>query len=203
MMNTFEQFDLSRSYVLENEKVRLSPLSTGDVYALRQIAKAPQIWTYFLEDGYGDANFVRYLEAALDQQKQAKEYPFVVFDKVKNQVAGMTRLYDFIPELQTIKMGHTWYGTSFQGSGINKQCKFLLFEFAFEILGMERIGFGVHGENLRSIAALKSVGCQQEGVLRNFLVSTTLKHRVDLLYFSILKEEWFNTVKESLISKLT
>ena len=113
-MNTFERFDFSKHYVLENEKVSLSPLSPKDFSALEQIADTPKIWTYFLEKGCGKANFTQYIQAAIEQRKKGKEYPFVVFDKVKNQIVGLTRLYDYISELQTIKLGHTWYGTSFQ-----------------------------------------------------------------------------------------
>ena len=201
MMNTFEAFNFSKSYILENEKVRLTPLSSKDLVTLEKIADEPQIWTYFLENGLGKENFSKYFHHALEQRKLNKEYPFLIFDKAKNQAAGMTRLYDFIPELQTIKMGHTWLGKDFQGTGINKKCKFLLFEFAFEKLALERIGFGVHGENLRSIAALKKVGVQQEGVLRNFLNHTSGEGRVDLLHFSILKQEWINRKKNILERK--
>ena len=198
----FEYFDLSKTYTLENERVQLRPLSIIDLEALEEVAHTPEIWTYFLEKGYGRANFKTYIQAALEQRQQGNSYPFVVLDKATKQLTGMTRLYDYTQELQNIKLGHTWYGTSFQGSGINKHCKFLLFEFAFEKLGMERIGFGVHGENLRSVAALKSVGVSQEGVLRNYLVSTSGTERVDLLHLSILKTEWFKTIKEMLSKKL-
>ncbi len=200
-MNIFENFDCSKKYILENERVRLQRLSLNDVEALAKIANAPEIWIYFLEDGLGKENFNQYINSAIQKLDQGKEYPFLVFDKLKNEVAGMTRFYDYIPEIQTIKIGHTWYGTTFQGTGINKQVKYLLFEFAFEKLGVERIGFGVHSENLRSITALKKVGCTQEGVLRNFLKSTKGEGRVDLLHFSILKEEWFNTIKGELYKK--
>lgn len=194
--------DFSKNYIIENDRIKLSPLSLKNIDQLAVIANTPQIWTYFLEEGLGKENFIKYIHSAIDEHKQGKSYPFLVFDKSKSQVAGMTRLYDFIPELGTIKMGHTWYGTAFQGSGTNKHCKFLLFEFLFEKIKLERVGFGVHGENLRSIAALKSVGVKQEGVLRNFLNKTNGIGRVDLLHFSILKEEWLTKEKKALKQKL-
>jgi len=67
---------------------------------------------------------------------------------------------------------------------------------------VERIGFGVHGENLRSVAALKKVGCKQEGVLRSFLPTINDESRTDLLLFSVLKNEWFNITKAELYRKL-
>jgi len=103
-MSSLGKFDFSETYVLENERVRLGPLSINHIEDLEMIASAPEIWTYFLEDGLGKENFKKYILAAINQRKLGKEYPFVVFDKSRNQLAGLTRLYDFIPELQNIKI---------------------------------------------------------------------------------------------------
>ena len=75
---------------------------------------------------------------------------------------------------------------------MNQQCKYLLFEFAFKEMRMERIGFGVHEENIISCKALEKIGCQQEGTLRSFLPKVDSDGRADLLLFSILKKEWEN-----------
>jgi RimJ/RimL family protein N-acetyltransferase len=127
----------------------------------------------------------------------------VVFDKIKKQYTGTTRFYDYSSELKTIKLGHTWYGKDFCGTGLNKRCKHLLFQFAFEILELERVGFGAHSENKISIAAMKSVGCKEEGLLRNFIPSLNGKGRADIILLSILKDEWFEKVKTELKHKLT
>ncbi len=115
----------------------------------------------------------------------------------------MTRFYDYSSELKTIKLGHTWYGKDFRGSGINKHRKYLLFQFAFEELEVERIGFGAYALNAVSIAAMKSVGCQQEGILRNFFPAIEGEGRTDCVLYSILKEEWFGGEKVKLRSKMT
>ena len=196
------RFDFSLEYIFENDVVKLSPLRKEHVEALVDISNDDEIWTYFLETGQGKKELKTYIQTAIQNRQLHQEYSFVIFDKFKNKYAGMTRLYDLNPELGTVKMGHTWLGKDFWGTRLNKYCKFLLFEFVFENLGFERIGFGVHGENLRSINALKSIGCQQEGVLRNFLHSVSEKKRVDLLLFSLLKSEWNENVKIILAKKL-
>ena len=126
----------------------------------------------------------------------------MVFDKRNNKIAGTTRFYEFNQEIKTIKLGHTWYGTEFQGTGINKHCKYLLFEFAFEKLGVERIGFGSYITNLRCIAAMESVGCKKEGILRNMFPAIVGEGRTDAILLSILKNEWESEVKTTLFSKL-
>lgn len=197
-----KQFDFSKDYIFENEVVKISPLQFLHIEQLIEISEDEKVWTYFLEKGRRGNEFANYCQAALDNRKLGNEYPFVIFDKRKNEYAGMTRLYNYNPELGVIKMGHTWIGMKNWGTKLNKHYKFLLFEFIFDGLGLHRVGFGVHGENIRSIEALKSIGCEQEGLLRNFLPDVNDENRIDLLLFSLLKPDWNSNVKARLKSKL-
>ena len=195
--------DFSKDYIIEDTCVKLSPLNAEHVKSLLEISKEPNLWTYFLEKGNGLENLTQYILATNNKRKFKQEYPFIVFDKIKKQYAGTTRFYDYSSELKTIKLGHTWYGKDFRGTGLNKHCKYLLFQFAFETLHLERVGFGAHSDNKISIAAMKSVGCKPEGLLRNFIPSSNGNERADLVLLSILKNEWFEKTKNVLQQKLT
>ncbi|MGB1033251.1 MAG: GNAT family N-acetyltransferase, partial [Flavobacteriales bacterium] len=92
-----------------------------------------------------------------------------------------------------------WIGKKFQGTGLNKNCKFLLLEQAFEQMNMQRVEFRADNNNQLSIAAMKSLGCIEEGVLRSNCMGITGRRRSIVL--SILKDEWFNTVKANLLSR--
>ena len=128
----------------------------------------------------------------------------VVFDKIHNEYAGSTRLYDFILPFDSIRVGYTWYGDKYRGTLLNKNVKYLLFEFLFEKKQFNRIGLGAYIENKRSINAMKSVGCKQEGIVRELLPSpTSQKHKSDAIMFSILKSDWMTSVKERLKIKAT
>lgn len=196
------QLDWSKEYILENKFVRISPLNTEHIPLLYNLSLDPGIWTYFLKKGQGGKKYHTYMNNALTQKAAQKEYPFVIFDKTKKQYAGMTRFYAYSHQLQTIKLGHTWYGKNFRGTGINKHCKYLLFEFAFEQLGVERIGFGAYASNTISLAAMKSIGCTPEGVLRNLFPALDGNGRTDCALFSILKAEWLSDKKIKLKAKL-
>jgi RimJ/RimL family protein N-acetyltransferase len=68
-------------------------------------------------------------------------------------------------------------------------------------MGMERVEFRADNGNERSIAAMKSIGCVEEGVLR----SNGVKHngqRRDSIVLSILRAEWEGGAKERLYQKL-
>tara|TARA_R110001583_G_scaffold41135_2_gene130956 strand:+ start:799 stop:1404 length:606 start_codon:yes stop_codon:yes gene_type:complete len=197
------EFDYSENYILEDDFVKLSPLNIEHVEGLLDISNEWNVWTYFLEKGNGQENLTNYVLSTLNNRKLKKEFPFVIFDKVKNEYAGTTRLYDYLTDLKSIKLGHTWIGEKFRGTGLNMHCKYLLLEFAFEKLEVERIGFGAHIDNKRSIAAMKKIGCKEEGVLRNFIPSLDGKGRAHVILLSIIKDEWFNTIKNELQQKLT
>ena len=75
-----------------------------------------------------------------------------------------------------------------------------MLQFAFKTLHAERVEFRADANNQRSIAAMKSIGCTVEGILRNNCSSTS--GRRNSIVLSILKDEWNSTVKEMLASKL-
>ncbi len=194
--------DFSNDYVLENDVVRLTPLHLEHVEELYKLSNDPNIWTYLIEKGKDKNELFTYISEAVSNRKNKKEYPFVIYDKIKNAYAGTTRFYDYSEVLKVIKLGHTWYGKDFRGTHVNKNCKYLLLVFAFEELQVERVGFGVHKENEISIAAMKSIGCKQEGILRNFIPSLDGKGRTDIMLLSIIKSEWKTIVKSELLQKL-
>lgn len=199
---TMFALDFQQEYILEDERARLSPLHIEHVSDLLEIANEPGIWDYSFIKGDGEKNLRDYIAGAINQRHNKKEYPFIVFDKQTNQYAGCTRYCDISPDIQSIRLGYTWYGEKFRGTGLNKHCKYLLFQFAFEKMGAERIGLAAYSENLRSIAAMESVGCKKEGVFRSIFPYLDGKGRTDAVLLSILKSEWENQVKQELKNKI-
>ena len=109
----------------------------------------------------------------------------------------MTRYYEISNEFKRLEIGFTWYGKAYQGTGLNKNCKYLLLEFAFEKLQMIRVGFGANSKNERSQKAMKSIGCTVEGILRRYGRDAE-GNVTDAIRLSILKEEWEARVKTHL-----
>lgn len=192
--------DFDREHILENEVVQLRPIKKEDFNVLVDFAiNEPTLWDYSLLPANGNENMKKYVEIALDKRSAKDSYPFIVFDKRKEAYAGSTRFYDYNSFHQTVQLGYTWYGKSFQGTGLNKNCKYLMLVFAFETLGLNRVEFRADNNNARSIAAMKSIGCTVEGVLRSNCKSAT--GRRDSIVLSILKEEWFDRIKSTLKEK--
>lgn len=132
--------DFNKNLILENDIVLLRPLKIEDFKHLISFSNnESSLWQYSLVPANGEKNLKKYLQFALDGKENKTSFPFIVFDKRTNQYAGSTRFYDIQKTHNTVQLGYTWYGNKFQGTGLNKNCKYLLLQFAFEKLGVERV----------------------------------------------------------------
>ena len=195
-------FNFNDNYILENDRVLLRPLEESDFENLVHFSvNEPELWEYSLQKGSGVEGLKNYIQTAIVNRDKENSYPFIVFDKKNHSFAGSTRFYDVQLANQTLQLGFTWYGKKYQKTGLNQNCKFLLLEFAFEKMDMERVEFRADYENKNSIEAMKKIGCIEEGVLRKNFVKPNGERR-DSIVLSILKQEWLNNVKENLLNKL-
>ena len=195
-------FNFNDNYILENDRVLLRPLEESDFENLVHFSvNEPELWEYSLQKGSGVEGLKNYMQTAIVNRNKENSYPFIVFDKKNHSFAGSTRFYDVQLANQTLQLGFTWYGKKYQKTGLNQNCKFLLLEFAFEKMDMERVEFRADYENKNSIEAMKKIGCIEEGVLRKNFVKPNGERR-DSIVLSILKQEWLNNVKENLLNKL-
>lgn len=195
-------FDREAEYILEDDRVLLRPLLETDIeHLLTYALNEPDNWRYSVANGYGGDNFRNYIQTTLEARNRGEQYPFIVFDKQTQEYAGSTRFYDIQPKNQMLQLGYTWYGEKFRGTGLNKHCKFLMLQFAFEALGMYRVEFRADARNERSIAAMKSIGCVPEGIIRSHMWLEDGTRR-DSIVLSILKAEWEDGVKQRLLERL-
>lgn len=187
--------DFDKDYILESERVLLRPLKKDDFGYLQGYAVHERDLWYYGTENPGEDYFMRnYIATAIKSREMKTGYPFIVFDKSSNEYAGCTRFYDIQPEHMRLQLGYTWYGRKFQGTGLNKNCKFLLLELAFDQLKMHRVEFRADTLNSRSIAAMKSIGCIEEGILRSTSFRTDGTRR-DSIVLSILRDDWKRTIK--------
>jgi RimJ/RimL family protein N-acetyltransferase len=195
-------FNFKEDYILENDVVRLQPLQLSDYEHLVEYSiNEPDIWSFNANGPDNPENLNKYVSFAISQREKNLEYPFIVFDKINQKYVGTTRFYNMVLDGKTLEIGFTWYGKKFQGTAINKNCKYLLLEFAFEKMLMERVGFRANSVNYRSINAMKSIGCVEEGILRSFRTDAH-GNRIDAIVLSIIKNEWFDEVKGNLKNKI-
>jgi RimJ/RimL family protein N-acetyltransferase len=188
--------------ILENELVHLVPLNISHTTAFIQYAlEEPETWKYSLVSPGGSAAAMeKYIGFALQERDENKAYPYTVIHKPDNSIAGCSRFYDIDFDNKVASIGYTWYGEKFRRTGLNRQCKLLLLTHAFETWQLERVEFRADHNNAASIAAMKAIGCVEEGILRSH--AAIPGGRRTSIVLSILKEEWENGVKEGLQKKI-
>ena len=185
--NFFEQ-----DHILENERVRLEPLTEKHFELLLTIALHTVLWEFTSTKVRSEADFKRYFDTALAEKKAGSSYPFAIYDKLHNQYAGCTRYGNISFPNKRVEIGWTWYHPELQRTGINKTTKFLLLSFGFETLNLNRIELKTSVLNLKSQGAMLKIGAVKEGVLRNHMINDDGLVR-DTMYFSFIKEEWPST----------
>ena len=191
-------FPFDHDIILENSFALLTPINEIDIDKLLAVAtKDKDLLKFSPMPIYTRELLKEYIDKAIDNRRNKNRYTFVVFDKTKNAFAGSTSFLNISNPDDRLEIGGTWYGKEFQRTGLNRNCKYLLLEFAFDILNAERVEFKTDERNLASRKAIEKIGGQFEGILRRH----TLMYdgfRRNTVYYSILKSEW-NGLKDQLL----
>jgi len=190
---------LNSNIKLENVRVLLLPFGNERNHELKQIIFNDRIWKYMGMSMHTEKDFELYIKNTTTDQKKGICYPFLIVDKQSNRIAGSTRFGNLNITSEKCEIGWTWYGLDFQGTGLNKACKYELLKFGFETIGFRRIQFSADQENLRSQHAIEKLGAQQEGIFRNNYIAPSGESRNDV-YYSIIKEDWA-TLKQTHFSE--
>jgi RimJ/RimL family protein N-acetyltransferase len=185
--------------VLEGFGLRLEPLVSSHIPELVRVGKDPQIWNYLPTRGAEKGVLETELRSAILKRSTGEQYPFTVISH--GSIVGSTRFFDMHPDHKKLEIGATWYTPTAWGSGVNAACKFLLLQFCFESLAVQRVQLKTRDVNLRSQAAIRKLGAVQEGILRKDRILPTGETR-DTVVFSILDEEW-PVVKGGLLERIS
>ncbi|NNF36017.1 MAG: GNAT family N-acetyltransferase [Saprospiraceae bacterium] len=170
---------------LENERVRLIPVTLDDLDGLWQVSQQnPGLLKYSPSDISTKEKLRVYLQEAI-QDRNA----YVIYDKNSGSVAGCTSYGNISDHHKRVEIGWTWIGRNHQGTGLNGHVKLLMLKYAFEEAGMQRIEFKIDARNQQSRRAVEKLGAQYEGCLRSHTLMLD-GFRRDTVYYSILASEW-------------
>lgn len=182
--------------------VRLEPLTPAHIEPLLAIAHDPAIWTWWSVPPMNTRErMAAWVQKAIANREAGTELPFAVIHKPTGAVAGCTRYMDIHEADRWLEIGWTWYGTAYQRTGVNTECKYLLLKHAFETLNMVRVQLKTDARNSRSRNAIGRLGARYEGTLRRVKIIHDGYIR-DTACYSIIDEEW-PWVKERLEGFMT
>ena len=185
---------------LTGKSIRLEPMAIAHVSGLTQAGLHPELWQLQPAPITTEEDMRCYVQTALDDQQRDASLPFVIVDAATNSVIGSTRYMDIALQHFRLEIGATWLTPMHQRSRANTEAKLLLLGPAFESLGIKRVVFKTEALNEQSRKALARLGAVEEGMFRQHLYTTSGRVR-DMVYFSILENEWPG-VKAALTSRL-
>jgi N-acetyltransferase len=183
-------FNFENTITLQNDRALLHPLTMGDFPYLIPAATVKedlvQYSPYYI---HTPEHLKSFIQQAVSDRENELRYAFHIYDKKRKALAGSTSFAAVSNKDRRLEIGWTWLGPSFQQTGLNRACKFLLLCYAFDTLGFERVEFKTDARNKASRTAIEKLGGQYEGALRSH---TLMKdgYRRTTIYYSILKEEW-------------
>ncbi len=178
--------------VIENQFVRLEPLTVAHREPLRAAAADPDLWRFHSINQHGGThggNFDTWFDWYADRSAAGEEFTWAVVDKASGAVAGATSYLQPSWKSRKVEIGNTWYAKPFWAGAVNPSCKRLLFALGFEELGLNRVELKLDATNVRSFRAVARLGARFEGIHRAHMVLPDGRIR-DTAWFSVLKAEW-------------
>ncbi len=108
-------------------------------------------------------------------------------DDQAGRCVGSALLWGIDPHQRTAHLGVTLTAQA-RGKGLGRDAVRVLCRYGFQVRGLHRLGLETLATNEAMLAAARSCGFQQEGVLRE--AAWVMGQRVDEVVFGLLASQW-------------
>lgn len=131
-----------------------------------------------------------FIDESFERFTSKETIGFFIYHKESDSFVGTCKLDKISVADRSAEIGIMIGDASVHGQGIGKKTYALLLEYAFRVMGLNRVWGTCFSDNAGSKKLFEALGFKQEGVLREaiFRKGTYL----DNLYFSILRSEYLN-----------
>ena len=175
---------------LTGKLVRLEPLTMEHAGDLYDAGGDAAIWRYLPQPGFTDPEGAQaWVRQCLAEVSGGGRVAFAVVDLATDRAIGSTSYLDIDRSHRALEIGWTWYGTAWQRTGVNTECKYLLMRHAFEDHSARRVCLKTDHRNTRSRQAILRLGAVEEGTWRNHRIAWDGVDRHSVFY-SVIDSEW-------------
>ena len=183
--------------VTTNWKTAL-PVLAGSTFTLRElrVEDAPSLFAMLTTEEVARfispppttvAGFERFIMWA-QRERQAGNYTcFAIVPQGMTTAIGIFQVRSLEPGFGTAEWGFAM-GSQFWGSGIFAEGARLVLDFAFDVIGAQRLEARAAVANGRGNGALRKIGAVQEGLLRRSFLRNGQHH--DQVLWGILADDW-------------
>jgi ribosomal-protein-serine acetyltransferase len=182
--------------------VSLRPIEDGDVAELFRLVDRNRAhlrqWMPWLDATQSEDDLRRWASDERRKAADGRSAQFVVLDG--DEIAGVAGYHEIDWQHGQVELGY-WLAADRQGKGLMTRAARELVRFAFEELGLNRVGIKTATGNARSRAIPERLGFRHEGVIRE---SERLYDRfVDLDVHGLLASEWRARPEPAFASRTT
>ncbi len=140
---------------LDNELVRIRPLSLLDYDMLFQVASDKEIWgQHTTTDRWQPDGFVTFFDDAMRSKGTV-----VIIDKVTDNIIGASRYHIEDGFTSAIEIGWSFLAKKYWGGQYNRSFKSLMIDHA--LVSKEDVLFLIAMDNLRSQRAIEKLGAER------------------------------------------
>lgn len=146
--------------------------------------------TKYLSDIFSWPQTVKNSEDFLDMRLSGgrREAGFVIADRETQDYMGQADLMDINWIDRCATVGIVIADKCNRGCGVGQEALSLLLEYAFILLGLQRVQLDVYSGNSQAIACYERAGFVKEGIKRR--ARFCRGEYMDIILMSVLKEEW-------------
>lgn len=179
---------------LTGKVVRLEPLAAAHAHALSRHTGDPETWRYWPHVLTERSALDAHIASLQNEPVEGNGLNFTIVSLETDEPVGATALFDISLAHRRGEIGRTWLAPAARRTGINTEAKYLLLSHAFETLNLLRVQLKTDRRNAASRRAIERLGAQYEGTLRSHMTLPDGSRR-DTAYYSILADEWQDSVK--------
>ncbi|MCK6608139.1 MAG: GNAT family N-acetyltransferase [Flavobacterium sp.] len=165
---------------------------------LKNFAFDNKLWEFGLNKLSNVDELEIYISNALTNVEKKNAIVWVI--QKDKEIVGTTRLANIDYNGKTAQLGWTWINPKYQGTKSNKISKYLILQYAFEKLNLNKIELKTDTLNTISNKAILSIGAKLEATLENDIKTWRGNYR-DTNVYTIEKNDWQN-IKLQLLNKI-
>ncbi len=190
----FPPFNAARFRTTKPANVALELMTQAHEADLQRVVGVEEIWRNPYTHIPRPNQVSGFIRAALKDASHGGTRAFIVRwgaesdDAKGSNVIGCTRFFQLNLTHRRVQIGGTWLANSARRKGVNRAVKWLLLREAFDVMGMQRVEFALHPDNVESQKAMLRLGASFEGVLRHHLFVDN-KPR-DTAMYSVTRADW-------------
>ena len=173
--------------VLSNGVLTLRELRMSDAHALLELLSDEEVSRFISPPPTTVDGFERFIAWAQRERAAGRYICFAVVPEGMDTAIGIFQVRQLDPTFTTAEWGFA-IGRAFWGTGVFHAAAQLTIDFAFDVVGINRLEARAAIENGRGNGALAKLGAVREATLRRSFRRTGRYH--DQALWSIVRQDW-------------